>query len=429
MVDVAKNPYREADALIIGDAATCSDVGNHLYYLCDTIGTRFAGSDQDKQAAEYIESVFRGYNIPIVYREEFPFTAWERGQASTLHLQLPTPREYPCYALPYGAATPPEGIETGWVDIGDGSDQAVQACGDAMRGKLALTDGTSGHRKEIQRKCAEAGALGVLHGHTLDGMLLRTGSVDDGRESPIAAVGIPYEAMETIRRMGHDTLLKLFTDGKTYPGVTSNIVAEWPGDGSIEELVIMGGHYDSHDISPGAFDNGAGVSIVMEVARLLSSHAGQFKRSVRLIAFGAEEVGLLGSHYHAYSHRGEMAKVRFMLNCDTPCLGRPHGLGFHKCAQGEDWVHQLSKQMGEELIFANRFHSSSDHYPFLLQGVITAGLAGKPGLSRGGGYYHMAADTPDKLEMGELKDTAGFAARVILRAAADRNWPELKHDA
>ena len=149
----------------------------------------------------------------------------------------------------------------------------------------------------------------------------------------------------------------------------------------------------------------------------------RLKRTVRFIGFGAEEVGLLGSHAHARRHAKELRRARFMLNCDMPGLGGPGGLAFHECPAGADYLAELSAQMEAPLACGNRSHCHSDHFPFVLKGVPTAGLAGgRPGAAAGAAP-HTAADTADKLCLTDLRETAAFAARFLLRAASDERWP------
>jgi len=420
---------KDVDAAIYAAAKDSGPVAALLYQMCDEIGPRLAGTEADRRAAALVQSVFMRYGLDQVQLEPFPFLAWRRGAAATLQLLAPQACALPCYAMPYGAATGAAGVSGPWVDVGSGSAGEIERQGDRLRGAFALTDGTSGARKDIQRCCAAAGACGVLHGHTIDGMHFRTGSVADGEESPIAAVSIPAEVLARLRRVAGEGRLRLVVDCVCEPATTWNVVGEWQGCEYPDERVLVGGHYDSHDISPGAYDNGAGVAVVMEAARLLQPLRARLKRTLRFVAFGAEEMGLLGSHYHARQHAAALRRARLMLNCDTPCLGRPHGLAFHMCTAADAFLPTLASRMGEDLFFAHRRHKSSDHYAFLRQGVITAGLAGKPGASRGGAFYHMAADTPEKLVPAELADTAAFAARVLWRACQDDDWPDLRHDA
>ncbi|MFQ5600391.1 MAG: M28 family metallopeptidase [Candidatus Krumholzibacteriia bacterium] len=101
----------------------------------------------------------------------------------------------------------------------------------------------------------------------------------------------------------------------SYPG---NVIATLPGTATPEEVVVIGGHYDSivpqSMFEPGADDNASGTAALLECARILAPH--QFMRTVHFVAFSAEELGLLGSE--AYANRAQDAgeNVVAMLNLD-----------------------------------------------------------------------------------------------------------------
>jgi Zn-dependent M28 family amino/carboxypeptidase len=224
-------------------------------------------------------------------------------------------------------------------------------------------------------------------------------------------------------------VFQLTTHGSLEPATTWNVVGELPGVEFPDELVVIGGHLDSHEIGPGAFDNAAGTVVVMEAARLLAKQRKHLKRTIRFIGFAGEEIGLLGSHCHAAKHAAELQKARFMLNCDMPSLGRPRGLAFHKCPKAEPYMALLAEQMETPVLCQNRAHCHSDHYPFILQGVPTAGVAGGkfgPAIQH---FAHMAGDTPDKISLTDLRDTAAFIARMLVRAANDDQWPDMRRSA
>ncbi len=426
-----KNPFSAIDKRLLGDSGTASEVASNLYTLCDEIGPRFAGSAAYRHAAEFMRDRFAAYGLEGAQLESFDFTAWRRGEAARLIAATSPSRTYDCYALPYGAATGAKGIKASLIDIGSGSADAIRSCRKQIRGRLVLTDGTGGHRKPIYEQCVVAGAVGFIVSNGTKGMILHTGSVADGCAAPIPAVSIAFEDGEELRRkVKQGTIrLQLLSDGRCEQDTTWNVVGELPGTESPEELVLIGGHLDSHDIGPGAFDNGAGAVMVMEVARLLAKQRKHLKRTVRFMGFAAEEMGLLGSHQYAKAHRAELRKARFMLNCDTPALGQPYGLAFHGYSKGEACVALLQDQIGADVFALNREHCHSDHYPLILQGVPTAAVAGGskgPGVQH---YVHMAADTPEKVATHDLSDAACFAARVLLRAASDEAWPRTRRGA
>jgi len=412
------------------DTADTAELARNLATLCDEIGPRFAGTAGYRQAAEFMLGRFRAYRLDHPHLEPFPFTAWRRGEPATLAMLTPSVRDYDCYALCYSAATPAKGVTARIVDIGSGSEAEIKARQRQIKGRFVFTTGTAGHRTAIYARCAEWGAAGFILGSSMPGMMLQTGTVANGKGGAIPAVNIARESLLQIQRLaamsGAAPQLRLRVDAALAPDVTWNVVGELRGTEAPDERVLIGGHLDSHEIGPGAYDNGAGALMVMEVARLLARQRRRLKRTIRFVGFAAEEIGLLGSHYHAKAHAAELQKARFMLNCDTPSLGKPHGLGFHECPKGSAYLEKLSKAMGEPILFQNRHHCHSDHYPFILQRVPTAGVASGPQDPPVQHFYHMAADTADKVSLGALQETAAFAARVLLRIANDDAWPGMQ---
>jgi len=81
-----------------------------------------------------------------------------------------------------------------------------------------------------------------------------------------------------------------------------NIVAEHYGSSLVDEIIVVGAHYDSVWMSAGADDNASGVAVMLEIARMLKKK--QLKRTVRFIAFANEEspgflTDNMGSLWHA----------------------------------------------------------------------------------------------------------------------------------
>ena len=77
-------------------------------------------------------------------------------------------------------------------------------------------------------------------------------------------------------------------ENKTFASTSRNVIGEIVGSEHPDEVVLMGGHFDGHDIAQGAGDDGAGTITGLEAARVLVPHKGKLKRTVRVICFGSE---------------------------------------------------------------------------------------------------------------------------------------------
>ena len=125
-----------------------------------------------------------------------------------------------------------------------------------------------------------------------------TGAMTYSPDQPkIAAAALSNPDADQIERMaarGKVPRVKLLLTPRFLGEVTSgNVIADIRGAGAPEQIVIIGGHLDSWDLGTGAIDDGAGVGITMEVARRILSSGKRPRRTIRLILWGAEEVGLL----------------------------------------------------------------------------------------------------------------------------------------
>ena len=74
-----------------------------------------------------------------------------------------------------------------------------------------------------------------------------------------------------------------------------NVIAELPGVDLKDEIVMMGGHYDSELAGTGATDNAAGCAAVVEAMRILKTVGARPRRTIRAALWGGEEAGHLGS--------------------------------------------------------------------------------------------------------------------------------------
>jgi hypothetical protein len=97
-----------------------------------------------------------------------------------------------------------------------------------------------------------------------------------------------------------------------------NVVAVIPGTAFPENIIVLGGHYDSiatlSSSAPGADDNASGAVAVLEAARILSRYA--FENTIVFIAFASEEFGLFGSNAYARDAYNRGDNILAMLNVD-----------------------------------------------------------------------------------------------------------------
>jgi Zn-dependent M28 family amino/carboxypeptidase len=123
----------------------------------------------------------------------------------------------------------------------------------------------------------------------------------------LPAVAITAENYNRIARLAeHNVPVKLAFDIKVQFDTSNtdsfNVIAEIPGATKPNELVMVGGHFDSWHMGTGATDNAAGSAVAMEVMRILKTLNLKMDRTVRMGLWGGEEEGLLGSAAYVKEH-------------------------------------------------------------------------------------------------------------------------------
>src|SRR5208282_4554076 len=93
-----------------------------------------------------------------------------------------------------------------------------------------------------------------------------------------------------------------------------NIIGEIPGTdkAKADEVVMLGGHFDSWHAGTGATDNGAGSAVMLEAIRILKASGLPMRRTVRIGLWTGEEEGLLGSRAYVKEHFGDPATMKLL---------------------------------------------------------------------------------------------------------------------
>ncbi|MBN2445777.1 MAG: M28 family peptidase [Phycisphaerae bacterium] len=190
---------------------------------------------------------------------------------------------------------------------------------------------------------------------------------------------------------------------RTGPVMARNVIGIMPGDGSTEEAIVVGGHYDhlgqlvtrdsqgSLVVHNGADDNASGTAGVLEIARVMSGGP-PLHRKVVFIAFGAEEIGLLGSNYYASHPKVPLHYTRAMLNLDMigHLYGRRLALSYEPNNKDmRELLRDASSASGIHYRRSLMFAGGSDHVSFAHSGCDIATVFACSGLHM---QYHQPSD-------------------------------------
>ncbi|MFW5952951.1 MAG: M28 family metallopeptidase [Candidatus Natronoplasma sp.] len=228
--------------------------------------------------------------------------------------------------------------------------------------------------------------------------------------------------------------LDVFKQNFTYEdGESTNVIAEIPGsDPELEsQTYILGAHLDSinsegeNESAPGADDNGSGIALMLESARILSEY--EFNRTIRFAAWGAEELGLHGSSYHASNIDPEEEDLRGKFNYDMVGYAEENipSITLHANAQS-GWMLDYQKDVAEsyevDLNFTYEYESDetrSDHASFWDEGY-DASLAIETEFNPD---YHSEEDTLDKLTIPQISKLTSHAVGTVAHLAQEELEP------
>ncbi len=426
------NPHLSLDRHIMGDVYTTTEVMDNLTVLCDEFGSRFGGTPGEKQAADFMKAKLEAYGLSNVHLEPIAYTGWRRG-AVKLEILEPIQAELPCITLPH---SPPCELEGVVVDLGEGAPEDFDKRADEIKGKIVLTTSETHpagskrwvHRMEKNGRAILAGAVGFIFVNHYPGYGPATGGIGhaDGA-SLIPGISLALEDGAFLQRLikRHGAVKIRLTSSDQIEAMTSwNVIAELPGKTQPEQLVMLGCHYDGHDISQGAADPASGTVALLEAARVLAQYAADTPRTIRFLLWGVEEIGLIGSSQYVAKHEAELDQVRFYLNMDMAGAMPTPGIVLNKWPDVEKLLLEWSDEMALPFGVEQSINAHSDHYPFLMAGVPTGGIGDVGSKNRSGrGYGHTRYDTLDKVDLRNLREASVLAARLAYRLAAAENWP------
>jgi aminopeptidase YwaD len=109
--------------------------------------------------------------------------------------------------------------------------------------------------------------------------------------------------------------------------ISQNVIGFLKGRVAPDSLLVISAHYDhlgrmgKNTYFPGANDNASGIALLLQLAKHFSTSENRPKYSLAFIAFGAEELGLLGSKYFVDHPPFALKNIKFLLNFDLAGTG------------------------------------------------------------------------------------------------------------
>jgi hypothetical protein len=405
-----------------------------LESLTTEIGPRLAGSPAAERARDWGMAKMRDLGFKNVHAEAFPITAFVRG-AESAEVIAPFPQKLAVIGLGRTVPTPKGGIEAEIALFHTYADLLAAPVG-SLKGKIAVVtqaqprsrDGAgygqlNPNRRRGPSEAGKRGAVAYLTRSlsTNDARLPHAGALnyaDDMPKIPAGAISVPDAVLlDNMAARGKPIRIKLVIDSTTRPGTAWNVVGDMPGDGSSQEVIVIGGHLDSWDPGTGAIDDGAGVAITTAAAKAASAMSGR-KRTIRVVMFGAEEMDY-ASEAWGKAHKDEFGKIAVASESDNGAdniyaLRLPAGVAKRPYFKP---LSDLLKPLKIDLL-PDVATGSGDDTRSMAAGGVPA-FAFRQDASRYFDIHHSADDTLDKVDKVQLnQNVAAWATVLYLFASA-----------
>lgn len=390
-----------------------------------SIGPRLTGSRQAEAAVELMRIEMKNMGLDNVHLEPTRVPHWVRGAAEEGRLISALFGTLPLSICAIGGSvgTPAEGISSSVVEVR--SFDELYEKGDEARGKIVFFNramdptqinafnaysGAADQRVSGAARAARCGAQAVL-------VRSLTTRIDDfphtglmryeDVEHQIPAACISTEDANILSGLlKKDPSLRVFLRldcGHLGHVISHNVIGQITGTEKPQEIILIGGHLDSWDLSPGAHDDAAGCAHSLEALRLLKELGLAPKRTVRAVLFMDEEFGGTGGRDYASSEarQGEvhLAAIESDRGGFLP-LGFGVGGNERTFEQVRQWEY-LFRSIG--MFWIRRGGGGVDIAPLAEQGTVLMSLV--PDSQRYFDVHHsgkdgLAAVNPRELELG-----------------------------
>lgn len=396
---------------------------NHIIHLSQ-LGHRQVGTENDRLAIQYIRDQFEHMNVDV---EVQPFE-FESFEYTNLNLEVGD-KSFEVIGLGFNPYKNKRNYE-GTAQLIDMNDSDIPFAPEEIEGKTVITNNWRGHFRLLRFK-------------------------------PELIIYVDSDAFEEMKSSG-EFHFKLDIKGKYRKYRSANIIGI-VGNGKLssseksssKEFLITA-HFDTYrKDNPGASDNASGVGVLLELARHFKEIEDDLDCVVKFVAFGAEEIGIIGSRNYLYKNTQSLRQCELLFNIDdvggnrsvlVEMTGGVSGIPETKCvsqiqesvkaypwegvdsywrmladddlmrifgaSNHPDWLVDVINKSVEELgydIQPTGTHGS-DQLAFAQAGIVTSGV----GIISE--FSHTPQDIPKEIDQKSLELAGKIAANVVLNA-------------
>ena len=392
----------------------------HVKRLAVDIGSRPIGSPANRAAADYIGEVFAKSGL-LVEKQEIPCPDWIPEQTSLelegemLEASANTfSSSCDLSAAMISVCTPSE-LEQAAI-----TGKVIVFYGDMSQTELATKGGiyVSDRDRRIIEILEERQPAGII---TINPTLHARWRVIEDFDLNIPSLTVSaHSGLKLLKKPGATVRMKI--TARRSPSHTDNVLGRLPGE--IPEKLVFCAHYDSKVDTPGAYDNAAGVGVLLALAEILSQK--KHRHTLEWVAFTGEEGAGLGDMEYARNARtagNGFDAVTAAMNFDGvgPFTGTNTVTSFVASPGLEALIDEtLQKYPGMMRVEP---WPASDHYIFYSHGTPSIALASK-GIRD---IYHTMSDTIEWISGEKLAEAVQFGLDLVeVLDQKDLSWTRPK---
>lgn len=199
---------------------------------------------------------------------------------------------------------------------------------------------------------------------------------------------------------------------------TANLIGYLPGDGAAaaRDIIVVGAHHDHLGGGHlGANDNASGTAALLAIAQALHQR-GKPRRTIAFVAFGGEELGLLGSEYFAAHPPAALPLDRIVYDVNLDMVGSyaqagaVYAMGTFRGLPATSIVRALAAEHRALHVGTGGRGVGSDHEAFCRAGVPYVFF-----WTPDHRCYHARCDTTERLDTAHLGAIAELAGELVER--------------
>lgn len=391
--------------------------GDKMYSLVQELSkvddARITGFDGEKKAGDYIISEFKSLGLSVE-EQNFPVVAYQCKE-SELKINTIESKIIDSKALSFSKETPELGITADVVFGGIGNDEDLKKAN--SKGKLVLIQRGGDTFMTKTERADSYGAKGVIF-YDKDSSDIIAATLMKVSSIPAMAIS-NASAQEIISVLNGSKKVNVTikVDSSYKDSQSRNIIAHLKSNKKKDvKTLVIGAHYDGVD-TPAADDNASGVAVILEAARILKKQ--NLKCNIDFVAFGAEEIGLVGSKFYIDNLSSDKLKnIIGMINLDM--VGSGNSLKLHTMRETSiskiaDLAQSFSKGLGYSI--ERSAMERSDHVNFEQVGIPVAYFEYGPYES-----YHTDEDNITKIQKDDLINVCNLVISISNEIGKD---PEL----